>query len=939
MANGNGGGADHNTDLEDLKRDLWYARYGDPRFGHEDFTPFPSLIARADAIGDPYWMFQTRLEAASAGMWSARLTDVLTLVVWLLRDLDAKGPALQLEEYDLRQLHVTLVDLIQSVADLPQLSFAQIRSLLDNWARRAQADGFYSPTVVATVSAQLAYLAGDGDRATALLEDAGELDAPVGTCDSGVRAVVASIYSALGRDQEVIDLVEGDLVDNGERCGFFPAETYHPLLLPYARQGRRDDVRQAVRAVDSIYGALPSERGRAADAVTALLLIDDLAAAHELVVRHLDDLSHAFTPMVELQQSAAFAATLFSLAAVDPDILIPQRTSQAEPVRMRPVAQLADELADRARELAAQFDARNRSTVISEHFEHVVALRAAGYPAADVTPVSRRDAAGLLSGMFAFQQTSMRRAKECADLLRPRISELSEVDAARAEQSLSWELRTEDPEAAVTALQAAANRAAEVGRPHWAMQSRLLADALSVGLGHKDPVVLEDFAGPDPSWAPERQANVWNVYAMVCGASDEAALAALDRGLALLSDPDSAVAAGEPSASGAGSSPAADAWMLASTMHRARANVRAQQGMGFEIDADASVAAARLALAAAQRADQRMEAQAALVDALRLAAADQQQRDLAGALPLLDEAETQARYVQRAEVLMHRHEVRMALGDLPGAITDAEHARAVLTVEGLDHPADGVALDVAGAMLDRGDDPRDVLDIAAPATDRLLARGDEVSADRGRRVMASAQARAGLHAEAVNSITTVIEALPPETDAGDRARLVRFRADENNAADFDAAAGTDYLSAAALFAENGELLEAVDAQRNAGLASFYTGDIPAAEQRLARAGQMLAALPEDSDAAVSRVQVDLAIAEVRRESDVDGARVLVNAAGQTARANGWIPLVVVACRIAARIEHEQGNTELALAHMDEAISHAPDDENLCGMRAYIAESD
>jgi tetratricopeptide (TPR) repeat protein len=921
-------------DLNQFRNDLWYARYGDPRFGYEDFTPFPSLIARADAIGDPYWKFYARLEAVASAQWSGRLTDVLTLSAWLLREIDTKGPALELDSDDIATLHIRLTGLVEQIDELPQMSVEQIHALTDDWARRATADGHEAASVVRLAQARIAMYQGDPDRAVEMLADAQYLAAPENTCEAGSRAEIAELYARMGRDEMAIALIEADLVDDGDRCNFFPAETYAPLILPYARQGRRDDVIRAARAIDEVYGRLPHPPATVADAIVGLLLVDELAAAHELAVRRIDDLVNPYSPMEELRKAAALAATFASVAAVDPDTTVPQRLSLSEPPQMRPVAELADDLAGRARAVAARFDARNHSTVVSEQTEEVLAIRATGHPAADVVPVSRRDARGLLSGMFAFRNSSMRRAEECARRLRDRLDELDPADAVRAENHFAWEERG-NPETAITALHAAADRAVAVGRPHWAVQSRLLADALAIDSGSAPRDALDDFGGPDPSWEPQRQANIWNVAAMVYANHGDAdrAMDAVDRALNVLGDPDVAKALADDD-----DSPASDAWMMRSGLLRARANLRNAAGQDAGADSDAAVVAARRALATAVTPDQRLEAGTDLVEVLRSATAGQQQTDLQGALPLLDEALEHSRYVQRAEVLMYRFQIRTAVGDLDGAIDDAEHARAVLTVEGLAHPADTVAVDLAGTMLDRGDDPRSVLDIALPATERLLSHDDLDSADRGRRVIATAQARAGLHTDAVATISAVIDALADDTPAAIRASMLRFRADENNLADLDDAAGADYTAAAALFEEAEEPLDAVDALRGAGAAAFYTGDHATAEARLAQAGHLLATLPEDVDTVALRVRVDLVIADVRKFSDPEGARILLDGAKDIARANDWVPVLVTAARIGARLEHELGNTAQALAHLDDALVHAPDDENLLGFREYIVES-
>ncbi|WLP88858.1 hypothetical protein [Gordonia sp. NB41Y] len=918
-------------ELERLQRDLWEARHGHGGPGEHDFTPYPSLIARADALGDRRTMFTARLDAAMAAASWGPSVDQLTLVAWMLADLDARGPELRLHEYEMFEVYVNLADVVMNAIELPAMGFDQIRALVADWTVRATAGGYDPSAVEAYVEAEIALHQGDPGRAVEIMEPMLGTPPPPGFCDDWIEACLTRYYAEAGRDHDAVSLGEGGLADNGNRCGFFPAEPSYPLVGPYARAGRRDDVVTAVRAVDRVWRH-PAMIGRAAESLIGLLHVDELATAHQLVLRHLDRIDEAFSPMTELQQATAIGAVFASVAAIDPDSVVAQRISPSQPARVRPVGELADEFATRARELAQRFDIRNRTTAISDRTERLLAVRGGGYPESEVVPVARRDAAGLLSGMFVFRPVSERRAEQCAELLRDKLSDLTELERVRAEQALAWDRRRTDPDLSVAELRTAAERASAIGRPHWAMQSRLLADALEVDLSAGSSLPAAD-AVPDPGWEPERQANIWNIRAMLISGTDtSAAIATLDRGLAVLADPDAAVRLRE----GAGS-PVADSWMLKATMHRARANLRGSQDLEFADDADAAVSAARRAVASATGSDQRMEARAELVEALRLASADQQQRDPAGVEPLLDEALTHSRYVQRAEVLMHRYEIRLAAGDLGGAVDDAEHARAVLTVEGLAHTADSVALDLAGVMVERGDDAQSVIDIVGPVTDRMTALGDDYHADRGRRVMATAQSRAGLHAEAAMTVTAVLETLPPDSPEDDRARLLRFRADERDAVDDAPAAIVDYLAAADVFEAIGAVVDAVDALRRAAMASHTLHDVAVAEAHLARAGRLLAVLPDGPETVYTRAQVDIAAADLRAAEDPDGARVLLAAALEAARHNGWIPLVVAACASAAWVEYQQDDRQAADARIAEGLSYAPDDSTLLDMRTFIGE--
>jgi len=932
------------ADLDAFRSDLWQARYGDPRFGHEDFTPFPALIARADELGDPYWSYIARLEAAYAGIWAGKAVDVLTLVAWLLRERDRRGPELDLEDWQLYQLNTTVADLLESIADLPELSLEQAEALVVDWERRTAGTEFGTRVMPAQVRAAIAVHRGDESAAHTLLDALDDFTPPAGTCEEGARGGVAAAYSRLGDHARALELSEPDLIDNGDRCGFFPAETQASLIAAWAAQGRRDEVIAAAASIARIYGPFPV-LSKITDAIVALLRVDAFTQAHQLAVTELGRLDRAFTPLAEAEQAAALAAVFASAADADPDAVVLRREHPGAPAQLAGARELADDLADRARSIAGRFDVRNASSAVSRRIEEILALRAAAAPASGVKPVARRSAEELLAGMSAFALTSPRRSEACADALAGRVDELSGRHRLRAEMMLATRRQAEDPLGVIAQLRDAAERAEPISGS-LAGQARLMADRLAVEYADLDPEAISGLPASDPSWPALSAAGYCRNLALISAELDPqraaeavadgmAALDAADRGERPYADADRA---GE-----AESVPADTASARVELLMR-RAALTDLAGGDDRPHVDAALTFGRRAVELASTADQRLSAQADLVWVLGVAAQMQAGADPQAAIRLLDEAVEHARFAQRAHVLRLRGELRGSVGDLDGAFDDNEQAIAVLTVEGLDAEADAAVLDQVIVRLERDDEPRAIIETVRPVIDRVTERGDEMGALHAVGLLGRAQVAAGLSEDAVGSFGRVLDAASGEEHPGYIGQIYQLRAGEEMDLRRYADAYADLQAAIACFEQIDGLYEIGAALRMAAVSAHFAGDDPAAQDALTRAESVYDRLSADRPVDFERARLDFARADIVRRDDADRAEVILDSVIERAQTAQWLPLAVNALYLSAcialdREDDRDRHRALAERRIADGLRLDPDHGGFVQLRGELDERD
>lgn len=933
--------AAQSADLDALIDDLWNARYGDPRFGHENFAAFPSLIARADEIGDPYWRFIVRLEAANSAAWDGTLADQVTLVAWLLRSLDRDGTELGLEERSLDDLHRVLAEVVETITGLPELGLDHAAAIVDDWERRVRGTDYESPAHAAAARAQIARHRGDRTEALRLLDSVTDFRSPAHTCPRGVRTAMAEIYVALGEHDRAVALIEPDLVDDGTGCNFFPAETHVGLLVPYAVAGRRDDVARGVAAVERTFTGYAVTESLTS-AMTALLQIGDLERAHAIAVDRYQSLDKAFSAGARAQRAAVLSAVFASSAAVDPDGVLAERPDPRRQAAVRPLGEVAAELAAIARDDARAFDTRNANTVVSDQIEELLALRAVVDPAERLKAIADRSAEELLSGLTVFGPVSERRAAACAAALGDRLDELSDRSRVRARIVLASMLRATDPVAAVRELRDEA-AAARDSYPAMAAQAELMADMTAVAVGTQEPENILAAPAADPSWSALSQASYHRILAASVASVDLAradaelaaglrVLAAAERGEVPLADPGRA-----------GRDARFDAAGLEVALNLLAASIYFESGRPGDEYVDAALVAARRMTSLASTPDERLESQTELSGALSFAARLQAVSDLGAARRLMDECVANARYAGRGVMLQQRAEVAAAMGDLDTAVEDHEQAIAVWTVEGLDHAADGAVLDLAHAQLLRDDEPRGIIEAVRPVIARMDDRGDAHGVSTGWQMLGRAQIAAGLPEDAVVSFTHVLDGLTGDEHPGYIAQVRQGRAGELMDLDRFAEAIADLEAAAELYAEVGADHEIGDVWRTAAVAAHYGGDQPAAQAYLERADQLYASLGSDDGAIeYKRARLDLSRADVIRNDHPARASELLRDVVERGRVANWIDVAVSGLHLSALVamqSEDREGREQARRFVDDGLLLDPEHPGLHDLDEFLREGD
>ena len=941
--------------VSELLDDLWMARHGDPRFGHEDFGPFPSLIARADELDDLDLKFLTRLEGAYAALWAGRTTDVLTLVAWLLQTMDAHAAELEVQDWQVDQFETTFVDLLDSLIGVPELSLDQVEALVADWARRVRGTAYYAPAVETAVHAAVAVHRGDRAGALRNLDSCTDFTPPSGTCGPGTRATLAAVYNAAGSYEQARALSTPDLDgDPSERCGFYPAETYAALIEGWGRDGRRDEVMRAAASIDATYSPI-GLYNHIADSLAALIRVDALDEALPMALKHLDAVDECSNVYEQAQLAAALSATLASAAAADPDTAVARRDDDGVPVLVS-ASQLSDELADRVRLAASRFDVRNASTVVSSTFEETLALRTARShrnAGGRVKAVVDRSAEELVSGLSSFGSVSPRRSAECAQALRGRLDELEGRSLARARHMLAWDRRREDPQQAIVELRGIADETRE-SYPSWAAQSELLAALLQVHGGDAEPEILLDWPREDPSWSAGAQVNFARLRAMAVAPFDaERAVAAVDAGLAvldrvdrgelpLISDPEALAAA-------VGSIDA-DAAAQRAVLHHLRADLVGELD-GDELNAgdpaaefnagdpaadiDAALVAARRAVELSSDPDQAMSFRGELVDALQLAAGAQAHTDVGAALVLLAEAESNARFAQLGQLLNARTALLLEAGDVDSARDDAERAVSVWTVEGDQHAADSSRFDLAHVMLARDEDPLAIIELVEPAVEAMAAIGDIGSELHGAQVLARAQSAAGRADDAIGSFTQVIDGYTGQAPSGVMGQLHAARAIDYSEVRRFGEALDDLDSAVDAYTQAGDRFEAADTLRTAALTAHFAGESGRSFDYLGRAEHLYEELATSAPVDFERARLEFARADIIRDREPERAESLLGDVAGRARAANWIGLLIPVLHLSAMHAIESEKPEQARDLLNEALRHAPDHPALTGLLAEL----
>ncbi|MDT5036943.1 MAG: hypothetical protein QOE03_2128 [Micromonosporaceae bacterium] len=322
--------------------DLWrlLAEARDLPSGERQIALVERVVGDADMIGADRLRFTARMLATHAYHRGGQPAKAVTTFSWCLDEYDRR-PGDRGEE-DGRLLLWQFKYVVGALTALPDQPLERANRLVDDMERRYLAGG-HSPHAVYRQRWGIAHHAG---AVTAAAEWYGRWCAAprdensdcVG-CDAVARV---NHLVVTGRDEEAL-AVAVPVLARDMTCAEQPRSLLTALMLPYLRTGRHREAGDAHRRGYRLMRGDLASLGSIADHLAFCAATGNGVRGREIVERHLSWLDRSPSPWATMRFAAAAAGMLDRLGdPVDP-----------------PVGELAAQLASRAREIAARFDARN----------------------------------------------------------------------------------------------------------------------------------------------------------------------------------------------------------------------------------------------------------------------------------------------------------------------------------------------------------------------------------------------------------------------------------------------------------------------------------------------------------------------------------------------------------------------------------------------------
>ncbi|GIF53067.1 hypothetical protein DFJ67_7328 [Asanoa ferruginea] len=326
------------TEMLDQAREMPY--------GAAQIALLEQAIAHADAQRLADEAFEARMLATTGYIYGGEPARSFVTFSWCLTEFD-QDPV----RYGGWTHHVlwSFKAMVNAMTKFPEIPLARTEDVLDDMERRWKAGG-HSPHAVYMERHLVARHVGDVDAAEQWFErwstaPRDDLSDCIG-CDPTGKAYW---LARRGRDDEAIALAEPVLAGRLS-CTEQPHSIHTALLLPYLRTGRTDAARDAHRRAYRAHRTRLADLGDIAEHIRFCALTGNDALGLEIVERHLDWLDRSPTPWATMTFAASAALVLRRLDAAG---------HRGLTVGDRPVGAVAEDLATRALDLAARFDARN----------------------------------------------------------------------------------------------------------------------------------------------------------------------------------------------------------------------------------------------------------------------------------------------------------------------------------------------------------------------------------------------------------------------------------------------------------------------------------------------------------------------------------------------------------------------------------------------------
>ncbi|MFE7226592.1 hypothetical protein ACFU7D_17485 [Nocardioides sp. NPDC057577] len=337
------------TDLHDLFHQAQNLPYGAART-----AALEAVVQRADSEASESTLpFEARIQLTYAYRRSGETLKSFVPFAWCTSAFDG-DPARYAD-----QNHSFLWAMKWQPAALtlfPEVPMDQAMAVLADMERRFRAGGH---SMFAVHQLRLAILQHLGEREEAAEEHRlwglTQRD-DLSDCAACVPSAEVDYLTWVGRHEDAIRI--GDPVLRGQAsCSEQPQGLMTDLLPAYVATGRLDEAASAHRRA---YQALRNDRGSLGSIgrhIEFLARTGNAGHALAIIERHVGWLDAADTPSAEMHFAAHASHALGRL---------PEGTAVRDHGVIRPAAELAAELSERARALAARFDARNGNSHVSE---------------------------------------------------------------------------------------------------------------------------------------------------------------------------------------------------------------------------------------------------------------------------------------------------------------------------------------------------------------------------------------------------------------------------------------------------------------------------------------------------------------------------------------------------------------------------------------------
>jgi tetratricopeptide (TPR) repeat protein len=321
-------------------------------YGAGQIAVFDGLLRQVDEVGDPDLSFTARLLGSTAYIYGGEPAKAFVTFSWCVSDFDNNpGP------HHSRHTHRLLwlfKNMISAMTRFPQVPLERTQAVLDDMERRYRESG-HSLQAVHKHRYLVADHVGQADEAAQWFErwQATPRDG-LSDCAGCDPTTVAEYLNERGRYADTIALAEPVLAGRLS-CSEQPQNILSNLMVAYLRTG------EEAKAADAHRRSYRLERTKLADLwdigghIGFCARTGNEHRGLEILQRHIDWLEKAPSPGAEMFFAADAALLLRRLTELGHGELTIRRAGRDDIT----AAELAPEMAARARELATRFDARN----------------------------------------------------------------------------------------------------------------------------------------------------------------------------------------------------------------------------------------------------------------------------------------------------------------------------------------------------------------------------------------------------------------------------------------------------------------------------------------------------------------------------------------------------------------------------------------------------